>query len=318
MKQAGQDVVQEAIREPGSTLLDAIIVGGGPAGLTAAIYLLRTHRACLVLDTRRSRAAWIPESNNCPGFPQGVSGPALLERMRRQAEEFGAEFVEAEATRLAREDDTFRVGVRDGRTWRARKVILATGVVDRLPDAPWTAAAIARGAMRLCSICDAYEATDADIGVYGPSASIVGHGRFLRTYSARVTLLPTDEPDAGARAAAAADALSWLPPGGDLRFDGARCGYAAPAGRLHVFDTVYPFLGCDTRVELACQVGAELSANGELPVDRQQMTQVPGLYAIGDVVSGLNQISVAVGQAAIAATHAHAQLPHAPRRAAAP
>ena len=66
-------------------MIDCIIVGGGPAGLTAACYLRRFHRDCLVLDAGDSRARWIPESNNCPGFPQGVSGDGLLRRMREQA-----------------------------------------------------------------------------------------------------------------------------------------------------------------------------------------------------------------------------------------
>jgi len=294
-------------------LLDVVIVGGGPAGLTAAIYLRRTHRSCVILDAGHSRASWIPESNNCPGFPHGVSGRALLERMRRQADEFGAVSVPMTATRLARDAGAFEVGTDDGQRWRARMVFLATGVVDRLPDVPWANEAIACGALRLCSICDAYEVTDRCIGVYGPSEGIVGHGRFLRTYSHRVLLLPTDTPAADSREAAEAGGMDWLPADGELSFDGERCRYQTPDGETHAFDSIYPFLGCDIGADLAVQVGATLSDTGELVVDRYQMTSVPGLYAIGDVVSGLNQISVAAGQAAIAATHAHRELPHVPR-----
>ena len=84
-------------------------------------------------------------------------------------------------------------------------------------------------------------------------------------------------------------------------------------GRVEVFDSVYPFLGADTSAGIVAGLGAALSEKGELLVDRHQMTTVPGLYAIGDIVSGLNQISVAVGQAALAATHLHNALPFAPR-----
>lgn len=104
-----------------------------------------------------------------------------------------------------------------------------------------------------------------------------------------------------------------LPPGGRLEFDGVHCAWVVD-GRCHAFDTVYPFLGCDTSAALARQAGVVLTGTGEIPVEPgQQTTGVPGLYAIGDVVSGLNQISVAVGQAALAALHLHARLPFVPR-----
>ncbi|ALN63265.1 thioredoxin reductase [Lysobacter antibioticus] len=80
-------------------------------------------------------------------------------------------------------------------------------------------------------------------------------------------------------------------------------------------DDEFDAMGCVTNAPLAAAVGAELSATGEILVDAHQMTRVAGLYAIGDVVSGLNQISVAVGQAAIAATHLHNRLPAAIRAA---
>ena len=72
--------------------LDCIIVGGGPAGLTAATYLRRLHRHVVVFDDGRSRARWIPESHNCPGFPMGVSGTELLRRLRDQASTYGPRF----------------------------------------------------------------------------------------------------------------------------------------------------------------------------------------------------------------------------------
>lgn len=297
---------------------DVVVVGGGPAGLTAATYLGRFLRSCLVLDAGDSRAKWIPESNNCPGFPNGVAGMELLRRMKAQALEFGARFEAAEAGRIVRDDDGFTLSgsLRSGgtRSWRARCVILATGLADKLPDAPWVEDAVACGALRLCSICDAYEASDACIGVYGPSADIGAHARFLRTYSTRVCLLPTDGGDGGddMREAVAAG-VRLLAAGGRLDFDGKRCRYTCPDGEAIAFESVYPFLGSRTSAGIAAAAGAALSDSGEIVVDGGQMTNVPGLFAIGDVVSGLNQISVAVGQAAIAATRVHATLPFVPR-----
>lgn len=297
---------------PEGDTLDVIVVGAGPAGLTAATYLRRFHRSCLVLHSGESRARWIPESNNCPGFPQGVSGVELLRRMQAQAEEFGTRFEEARVDAIASHEEGFVLSAQQ-RHWRARCVILATGLSDKLPDVPWIEEALACGAMRLCSICDAYEASDSRIGVYGPGQSIAAHGLFLRSYSEQVFLLPTDAADADGFGEAREAGVRVLAAGGSLEFDGERCRYVAPDGGTTVLDSVYPFLGVDTTAGMAAAIGAALSDTGELIVDAQQMTNVPNLFAIGDVVSGLNQISVAVGQAAIAATCVHKRLPFVAR-----
>ena len=296
--------------------VDVVVVGGGPAGLTAATYLGRFLRSCLVLDAGDSRAKWIPESNNCPGFPNGVAGVELLRRMKAQAMEFDARFESAQVERIEAGEDGFVLSG-DTRSWRARCVILATGLADRLPDAAWVEEAIACGALRLCSICDAYEAADSRIGVYGPAADIGAHALFLRAYSKRVFLLPSDDGEGGDDMREAVEAgVRVLEPFGRLDFDGERCSYACRDGEVVVFDSIYPFLGSHTSARIAAAAGAALSDAGEIVVDRHQMTAVPGLFAIGDVVSGLNQISVAVGQAAVAATRVHGMLPFVPREGA--
>lgn len=291
---------------------DVIVVGGGPAGLTAATYLRRFHRSCLVLHSGESRARWIPESNNCPGFPHGVSGLELLRRMKEQATEFGTRFEEALVDAISPCQGGFVLSAQE-RRWSARCVILATGLADKLPEVPWIEEAVACGAVRLCSICDAYEASDSRIGVYGPSRTIAAHALFLRSYSAQVFLLPTDVAREGEFHEAQEAGVHVLAPGGHLDFDGERCRYTAADGSITPFDTVYPFLGSYTTAGMAALAGARLSETRELVVDAQQMTNVANLFAIGDIVSGLNQISVAVGQAAIAATSAHRRLPFVPR-----
>jgi thioredoxin reductase (NADPH) len=291
---------------------DVLVIGGGPAGLTAATYLGRLHRRVRVLDAGRSRARWIPESNNCPGFPDGIAGKDLLARMREQAGGYGARFDPATITGLQREADGYIATADDGRLWRAPALILATGLADRLPAMERSDEAIACGALRLCPVCDAYEASDQAVGVFGPWRDIVVHARFLRGYTAHLSLLPTD-------AAGAVEELEdvqarVLPAGGRLLFDGRRCGYLLDGRDCVWFDVVYPFLGCDSSAGLAVQAGVVLTDGGEIPVDHnRQTTGVPGRYAIGDVASGINQISVAVGQAAVAALDVHARLPFVPR-----
>src|SRR5690606_26130949 len=234
--------VQRVATEAAVEKLDVLVIGGGPAGLTAATYLGRLHRRCLVVDAGNSRARWIPESNNCPGFPHGIAGTELLARLRAQAESFGAVFEQGTVEALARDGDGFLAQADDGRRWRASAVIIATGLADRLPALENVEDAVSCGALRLCPVCDAYEASDQAIGVYGPWETIVAHVPFLRGYTARLALLPTDQvPDALPEGLD----VEVLGAGGQLRFEQGVCSYEVD-GRRHRFDTVYPFLGCSS------------------------------------------------------------------------
>jgi thioredoxin reductase (NADPH) len=295
---------------------DCLIVGAGPAGLVAATYLARFRRRIAVVDAGESRARWIPTSHNCPGFPLGVSGTRLLERLREQACAFGVVIEADRVARLQRDGAAFVAEADSGRRWRATCVILATGIVDRMPatggdKAPWEAA-IDAGTLRLCAVCDAYEARDDRIAVYGPAGDAIRHALFLRTFSRHVEAVPAtqDEPDDAARALAtdAGIALQSLPTA--MACDAKGCRFTFTDGSARDYDTVYPVLGGIAQSQLAVALDAACDANGELIVDRHQQTSVDGLYAIGDVVSALNQIAVGVGHAAIAATAVHNRLPH--------
>ena len=296
---------------PDCPLHDCLVVGAGPAGLTAATYLARFRRDLVVVDAGKSRARWIPTSHNVPGFPLGVAGDTLLQRLRTQAGEYGVAIVDGCIARLEPAADGFEATAADGRRWRARTVILATGIVDAMPAMPGLADAIERHVVRLCAVCDVYEASDERIAVYAPVDVAIGHALFLRTFSRRVAAVRS-EPGAASpkRAAAARGAgIAILPPSVALHHDGECCVFTFDDGSVQRFDTVYPVLGCDAQSQLATALGARSDGNGELIVDAHQQTSVDGLYAIGDVVSALNQISVGVGHAAIAASDIHQRLP---------
>lgn len=292
-------------------LIDCAIVGGGPAGLTAALYLLRYHRSILLFDDGNSRARWIPSSHNCPGFPGGISGPELLGKLRRQIGEYRVDPIESRVTHVSRDADAFTLRDDSGREHRVATVVLATGVVDVLPDFDWVSEAIHVGAMRLCAICDAYEVTGARLATYGPSEQAIAHAKFLQTYSPSITAIASDAH------ALSADERNELDERGIVRmakpqaieFDGKRCTFVQPDGTRTAFDAVYAVLGSKAQSKLAAMLGAQLDDNRELIVDVKQMTSVDRLFAIGDVVSAINQISVGVGHAAIAATTIHNLLP---------
>ena len=289
-------------------ILDCLIIGGGPAGLTAAIYLARFHLDILVVDAGKSRASWIPCSRNVPGFADGINGAELLDRMRRQASKYGAKIETEFVTKLERDSSSglFTASWGSGRA-KARSVLIATGVTNRRPpmDEDLHDDALARGLVRYCPICDGYEVTDKKVGVIGSDRHGIAEALFIRSYTPNVTLIAPDK------------ALQLKPEDQDkLREAGIECvdgpahAVAIPDGCIvvetaegtYTFDSIYPALGSDTHTQLAQMVGAELANDSCIKVDSHQRTSVPALYAAGDVVIGLDQISHAMGEGGVAAT----------------
>jgi len=301
-------------------LLDCLIIGAGPGGLTAAIYLRRFHRDIMIIDKGESRLSLIPVSHNYPGFAEGVHGATLLETLKPQLDKLDCGVSVGEVISVARDDRGF-VADWDGGRVRARKVIMATGIVDiGLPTENWHAA-IRNGAVRLCPICDGYDVTDRNIGVVCGQENRVQHARFMRTFSADITLmLPADAPplEQAEREALKEAGVKWLEsPALDVTTTvDARTPLVHTAdGAQHAFDVLYPMMGERARSSLAVELGARVGDCGDLLVDRYQRTSVDGLYAVGDVVVGVNQISVSTGQAAVAATDVHNALPPRLRQA---
>src|SRR5262245_34523321 len=173
-------------------MLDCLIVGGGPAGLTAAIYLARYRRRALVIDEGKSRAALIPESHNYPGF-KGIAGPDLLIRLRDQALLYGAALERGNVTTLDRSPDGGFFGTCGSREVVARSVLLATGLVDARPQIDGLTDGVYSGAIRFCPICDGFEAIDQRVGVMGDVAEAGKKALFLRTYTRQVVLFATDD-----------------------------------------------------------------------------------------------------------------------------
>lgn len=297
---------------------DTLIIGGGPGGLTAAIYLRRFTRKVALFDRGHSRLSLIPVSHNYPGFPDGVRGTELLAKLRAQLERYDGQVNHGEIHRLSIEDGSF-VGEYDGGEVRALTVLLATGIADTgLPIDHWREA-LACGAVRLCAVCDGYDVIDKRIAVVTSETDPIGHAMFMRTFSADVTLFDRSEGtilDARERQQLAAAGVRYVSSMvRKVSLSEAMTPILHTAdGRCHQFDVLYPMLGETARSELAVRLGAETAGCGEIVVDQFQGTCVPGLYAIGDVVTGLNQISVATGQAAVAATRIHHTLPWTLRR----
>ena len=296
-------------------ILDCLIVGGGPAGLTTALYLARFKRRFLVVDSGSPRAAWIPTSHNIPVFAEGISGKDILDRARANIGQYGDCILPGTVTGLRKQPDRFIAIIeKEGggtRQISARRVMLATGAVDIEPDLPDLPNAVQQGLVRYCPICDGYEARDRRIAVIGHGAHGLGEAAFVaRTYSNDVTLLTLGqrlELDSEQQAKLDQHGIKVVEaPVAALEVRGGRiAALRTGGGAEHRFDALHSALGLEYRTGLALALGAELDAQGALIVDGHNQTTVKGLYAAGAVVRGLDQIVVAMGHAAVAATAVH-------------
>lgn len=289
--------------------IDCVVIGAGPAGLTAAIYLRRFRRDVRVVDAGDSRALAIRRSRNVPGFAGGIGGAALLNQMRAQLHEFGGEVQQGTVQRLElRTGGMFAVWVDDA-VLLSRAVILSTGVKDRWPDLPGAEAVLNAGLLRQCPVCDGYEHSGQSIGVLGNSPHGVREANFLCHFSKNIWFIEIEGcPGASDFAPALREARLRRMPGF------ARHLAMTPDGKVFVstddgsgrrFDVLYAALGTDPCSRLAKSLGARIDGLGNVVTNAQGLTSVPNLYAAGDVVSALDQIAVAVGHGAIAATAVH-------------
>jgi thioredoxin reductase (NADPH) len=298
---------------------DCLIIGGGPAGLITATYLARFRRSIKLIDAGSSRASLIPTSHNYPGFPDGISGDEILSRLRAQAQRYGVEITPGVVDRLHLLEDGSFLGNYGAEAIQAATVVLATGVIDVEPELPKLRDAIKQGYIRHCPICDGYEVIDQKVAVIGYGEHLVTEALFIRHYTADLALFSLGRAielnDADRKLlsdhgiAIIEDAIA------EVTIEGRKISaLRSSVGKVHRFDTLYSALGTKVRSELARDLDVECDEKGDLLVDPKRLqTSIPGLYAAGDVVNGLNQISVAAGHAAVAATSIHHKLSKASR-----
>ena len=286
--------------------LDCLIISGGPAGLTAATYLARFHLKLKLVDAGKSRAAMIPCTHNHAGFPNGISGSNLIARMKEQAQLYGAVIEDGFVSRIESGDGGFVAEWGCGPI-AAKTILLATGVSNRRPTMDEAAhdAALATGLIRYCPICDGYEVTDKPVAVIGSGEKGAAEVLFLRAFTADLTLFAPDglhELCGEERAMLSEAGIAIVDGPVEAIEPGSDSIALVAAGKRREFASLYPALGSDTHTQLAEMLGARLNETGCIGVDAHQRTSVPGLYAAGDVVIGLDQISHAMGDGGVAAT----------------
>lgn len=278
----------------------------------AAVYLARYQRRAVVIDAGESRVVMIPKSRNVLGFPDGIAGPELMSRMREHAANYGVRMETARVGRIEMAGDGFEAVTGDA-VFRAPFVILATGATDVEPDVTGLAESLKSGHVRYCPVCDGFETKGRKVAVFGRDLHALRESAFVAGFDNEVTWLSLgthtrcEEKELERLRAANVTIVEHEPhhihcdPETGIEIE-------MKSGERLKFDVLYPALGLTHHSELAKALGAKLEADGQLVVSDHFETTVPGLFAAGDVAAGLNQINVAAGQAAIAATEIHNRL----------
>lgn len=290
---------------------DCIIVGGGPGGLVAALYLGRFRRRVLLVDAGKPRARWIPRIRNLIGYAHGLSGPELLRRLRKQVQLYPhVQFLSGTA-QIRRAKKGFLVEVGDQK-FSAPNVILATGLKDLQPDLPNIKKLRAKGILGYCPICDGYDHAEQRVALFVKNSRCLKKIKFISDLCPNLTIIPTQEvvfSPAVLKLARHRKLKILERPLRGLDYDDKNKKLEVMvAGRYKPikFDFAYVVMGVDFDTTATQKLkGLKRVRDGYIQTNSHQETSISGLYAVGDCVNALAQVSVAIGQAALAATRIH-------------
>ena len=291
---------------------EIIIVGGGPAGLAAAVYAGRADRKVLLLERGLigGQVALTMDIANYPGFAEGIDGPKLAERMRAQAERYGVEFHQAEARSISRDNGMFTLELAE-ETLRSPVVIVATGSTPRKLGVPGEEELRGRG-VSYCGTCDAPFFRNKRVLVVGGGDTALKEALHLAKFASEITIVHRRD-EFRAEKIYQKQVLStekirvlW-----DSKLVGIMGEKSVQSARVHSLKTgteenietegVFIFVGTTPNTSLICKL-IPANCQGHIDTDIDMMTAIPGLFAVGDVREhSYRQIATAVGEGATAA-----------------
>jgi len=291
---------------------DLIIIGGGPAGLTAGLYAARSRLKTLLMErlSPGGQVLLTDTVENYPGFPEGISGFELMDRMRRQAENFGLEIQSREILQLRLSPGRKEV-VTDNERLETRSLILTMGATPRKLTIDGEERLTGKG-VSYCATCDGPFYRDREVAVIGGGDTAVEEALYLTRFASRVHLVHRREELRATRLlqerafAQEKIAIAWdtIPTRilGETGVEAIELKNvkSGDVSRLGV-DGVFVFIGYDPNNELVKDL-LELDNAGFVRTDNDMQTSSPGVFAAGDIRSKLlRQISTAVGEGAAAA-----------------
>ncbi|MFB6220260.1 MAG: NAD(P)/FAD-dependent oxidoreductase [Halolamina sp.] len=291
------------------------VIGGGPAGLTTALYTTRLGHDTVLIDRGGGRAAMMQDTHNVIGITEETSGNELLATAKEQIESYGADTVRGMVSDIEGSAGEFTLSVGED-SYTAERVVLATGFSDERPDPPLPRTG--RG-LHYCLHCDAYMFVDESVYVMGQGESAAHVAMIMLNFTDEVDLLLrgedpewSEETDRQLRAHPV-DIVEAEISGMNRDEDGWLESFEFEDGSVREYKGGFPMYGSNYNAELADAVGAERTEDGNVAVDDHGRTSVDGVFAVGDLVPGHNQIPVTMGQGAKAGIALHYDLREFPK-----
>ncbi|QIB73647.1 NAD(P)/FAD-dependent oxidoreductase [Halogeometricum borinquense] len=295
---------------------DVVVIGGGPAGLQTALYTARLGHDTAVVDRGGGRAAMMLDTHNVIGVTEEVSGNELLQTAREQVESYGADFhrdLVTEATRL--DDGRFHLVGNNGE-FVADRVVLGMGFNDERPEPP--VPRTGKG-LHYCLHCDAYMFIDRPVFVMGTGESAAHVAMIMLNFTDEVDILLRGEEPAWSEEtderlrAHPIDIIETEISGMRKSDNGWLEAFEFEDGTVRNYRGGFPMYGSNYSTDLAEQLGCDLNEDGTVAVSEDGETSVEGVYAVGDITPGHNQIPVAMGKGAQAGLAIHYELREFPR-----
>lgn len=301
--------------ETAADVRDVIIVGSGPAGYTAAIYTARANLNPLIFAgsvTAGGELMNTTEVENFPGFPEGVQGPELMDKLEQQASKFGAQIEYEDVESVELEGETKTVTLTNGESYKARSVIIATGSAYRELGLPNEKRLSGHG-VSWCATCDGFFFKDQDIAVIGGGDSAMEEALFLTKFARSVTVvhrrdsLRASKIMADRALAHEKISFAWNSEVADVvggeKVSALRLRSTVDGTESEIPVTgIFVAIGNDPRTQLVKDV-LDLTAEGTIAVEgRSSRTSLPGVFAAGDVVDPTyRQAITAAGSGCVAA-----------------
>ena len=291
------------------------VVGGGPAGLTTALYTTRLGHDTAVINRGGGRAAMMLDTHNVIGVPEEVSGKEFLETATEQIESYGADYRRGTVTDIEPTDEGYRLTAGDLEV-TSEHVVLATGFSDERPDPP-----LPRTGMGLhyCLHCDAYMFVDEPVYVMGTGDSAAHVAMIMLNFTPDVDILTRGEKPEWSEETEAIlenhpiEVVEEEIVGMEKDDDGWLTAFVFEDGTIEEYRGGFPMYGSDYNTDLAESLGVECNDDGTIAVDDHGRTNVDGIYAVGDVTPGHNQIPTAMGEGARCGIGNHYDLRAFPR-----